>query len=110
MNCRSGCKTQDHASYASCLRAARVTVNATMGSQLAGMYDKTKADLSAYENARRNGIQPGGTTVEKVRQAEAASRTLGRPYDANSMPPADMIVNKNTARFVNTEEDRKSVV
>lgn len=104
MTCRSGCKTQDHPDYATCLRAARVTVTATLGSSFAGMYEKTKADLGAYEAARRHGIQPGGTTVEKVREAEAATRLLGKPYDANTMPPANMIVNKNTARFVNTED------
>jgi hypothetical protein len=101
MSCRSGCKTKDHDSYAQCLRAANATVTATTSSSLQGMWSKTKSDLTAYETARRNGIQPGGTTVEKVRQAEDASRHLGRPYDANTMPPADMIVNKNTARFVN---------
>ena len=68
---------------------------------MASMWSKTKTDLAAYETARRNGIQPEGTTIEKVRQAEVASRHLGRPYDANIMPPASMIVNKNAARFVN---------
>lgn len=102
-NCRTGCRTKDHDSYAECLRAASPTINATATSSLASMYQKTKTDLAAYETARRNGIQPEGTTVEKVRQAETASRRLGRPYDANTMPPASMIVNKNTARFVNAE-------
>lgn len=100
-NCRSGCRTKDHSSYAECLRSANPTINATLVSNLSGMWSKTKGDLAAYEAARRNGIQPEGTTVEKVRQAEAASRRLGRPYDANTMPPASMIVNKNAARLVN---------
>lgn len=68
------------------------------------MWSKTKRDLAAYKTARANGIQPEGTTVEKVREAEAATRRLGRPYDANTMPPANMIVNKNTARFVNASD------
>ena len=68
------------------------------------MWDKTKRDLSAYRTARANGIQPEGTTVEKVREAEAATRNLGRPYDANTMPPPNMIVNKNSARFVNASD------
>lgn len=102
-NCRTGCKTKDHSSYAECLQAANPTINATVTSGLASMWSKTKSDLAAYETARRNGIQPEGTTVDKVRQAETASRRLGRPYDANTMPPASMIVNKNTARFVNAE-------
>ena len=70
---------------------------------MANVWSKTKADLAAYETARRNGIQPENTTVEKVREAEHASRMLGRPYNADTMPPANMIVNKNTARFVNAE-------
>lgn len=102
-NCRTGCKTKDHSSYAECLQAANPTINATVTSGLASMWSKTKSDLAAYETARRNGIQPEGTTIDKVRQAETASRRLGRPYDANTMPPASMIVNKNAARFVNAE-------
>lgn len=103
-NCRSGCQTKDHDSYAECLIAANVTINATTVSPLKSMYEKTKTDLSAYGTARRNGIQPEGTTVEKVRQAENASRSLGRPYNANVDPPASMIVNKNAARFVNATD------
>ena len=103
-NCRSGCYTKDHDSYAECLISANVTISATAVSPLKSMYEKTKTDLSAYGTARRNGIQPEGTTVEKVRQAENASRALGRPYNANVDPPASMIVNKNAARFVNATD------
>ena len=103
-SCRSGCLTQDHASYAECLRAANVTVTAVVNSPFQGMYEKTKTELSAYQTARANGIQPEGTTIEKVREAETATRRLGRPYDANTDPPANMIVNKNTARFVNASD------
>ncbi len=104
MTCRSGCMSQDHVSYSDCLRSANVRVTATVNSALQPMWEKTKSDLSAYEAARRNGIQPEGTTVQKVREAESASRALGRPYDANTMPPANLIVNKDTARFVNASD------
>jgi hypothetical protein len=103
-SCRSGCKTQDHGSYSECLRAANVTVTAVMNSPLQRMYESTKKDLSAYKAARANGIQPEGTSLDKIREAETASRSLGRPYDANIDPPANMIVNKNTARFVNASD------
>jgi hypothetical protein len=96
--------SQDHVSYSDCLRSANVRVTATVNSALQPVWEKTKSDLSAYEAARRNGIQPEGTTVQKVREAESASRALGRPYDANTMPPANLIVNKNTARFVNASD------
>ena len=99
--CRSGCKTQSHASYSECLQSANVRVTATINSPMQFAWEKTKQDTAAYAAARANGIQPAGTTLEKVREAETASRVLGRPYDANTMPPANMIVNKNTARFVN---------
>jgi hypothetical protein len=65
------------------------------------MYEKTKTDLAAFREARRHGITPGGTTVEKVRDAKAATELLGRPYNASVDPPADMIVNKQSANYVN---------
>ena len=103
-SCRSGCRTQDHASYSECLRSANVTVTATINSPLQGMYEKTKTDLSAYRTARSHGIQPENTSVEKVREAESATRRLGRPYNAEKDPPAAMIANKNAARFVNASD------
>ena len=104
MSCRSGCITRDHASYAECLRSARVRVADTINSPNHWMFDQTKKDLAAYGNARAAGIQPGGTSVEKVRQAEAATNMLGRAYNANTDPPADMITTKTAAKFVNWKE------
>ena len=101
MACRTNCATQDHGSFGACARAANIKINAVMVSPQRSMFDKTKMELSAYDAARRNGIQPEGTTINKVRAAENASRALGRPYNADTDPPANMIVNKNTARFVN---------
>lgn len=100
-NCRSGCREQNHDSYAECLLAANVTVNSVINSPLQGVWEKTKGDLAAYRVARANGIQPESTTVAKVREAEAATKKLGRPYNAQTDPPAHMIVNKKTAKFVN---------
>ena len=101
MACRSNCATQDHETFGACARAANIKINAVMVSPQRPMFDQTKMELSAYDAARRNGIQPEGTTINKVRAAENASRALGRPYNADTDPPANMIVNKNTARFVN---------
>ena len=104
MSCRSGCITRDHASYAECLRSARVRVADTINSPNQWMFDQTKKDLAAYGKARAAGIQPGGTSVEKVRQAEAATNMLGRAYNANTDPPADMITTKTAAKFVNWKD------
>ena len=101
MSCREGCKTKDCASYAECLRSANPTVSSITKSSLKGMYEKTKKDLTAFNEARQYGITPGGTTKEKVDQAKAATKMLGRPYNASQDPPAHMIVNKQAAKFVN---------
>jgi hypothetical protein len=100
MNCRSGCKTKDHETYGQCLSAANIRAAATMNNPFSS---DVKKELSAYRSARVNGIQPEGTTMNKVREAESASRALGRPYNANVDPPANLIVNKNTARFLNAD-------
>lgn len=101
MTCRSGCREGGHATWGECARAANLKVSAVMESEHTDAWRKTETDLAAYRTARANGIQPGGTTVEKVRQAENATRLLGKPYDADTMPPANMIVNKATAAVAN---------
>lgn len=105
MSCRTGCRTKDHASYAECLRAARVTVDSVINSSMQLMYEDTKKDLRAYEAAKANGLVPAGTTRTKVKEAEAASRLLKRPYDASAGdPPPSMITSKTAAKFVNWKE------
>jgi hypothetical protein len=104
MACRSGCRTKDHATYTECLRAANVQMPAVLTSPLASMYDTTKRELSAYQRARAHGIQPEGTTTEKVAAAEKATEMLGRPYNAEVDPPARMIETKTAAKFVNWKE------
>lgn len=101
MTCRSGCVTKDHGSYAECLQSANVTVSAVINSPLQSVYENTKADLRAYAAAKANGIQPSGTSREKVHAAEAASNLLGRPYNAHKDAPAPMVQTKTHARLVN---------
>ena len=52
-------------------------------------------ELDAYAEARANGIQPAGTSMQKIQEAIKASETLGRPYDAGKMPPAKHINKKS---------------
>lgn len=35
------------------------------------------AELDAYRNARRQGIQPAGTTMQKIREADEISQRTG---------------------------------
>lgn len=101
--CRTGCKTRDHLSYADCLADINVG-SGYMNSSLAPVFDQTKRDLKAYATARANGIWPSSTTEAKVRDAERASRLLGRPYDSGVDAPSSKIVNQATARYSNMKD------
>lgn len=75
-NCRSGCKTQDHASYAECCRAAApITKNSTQSAD--SMYHReavNATEINEYKAARAQGIQPATTKLPDIRQAVAASQ------------------------------------
>ena len=53
--------------------------------------NKYNKEMDAYKEARRQGIQPGGTTMQKIEAAHKASEALGKPYNGNSMPSAEKI-------------------
>ena len=53
--------------------------------------NKYNKEMDAYKEARRQGIQPGGTTMQKIEAAHKASVALGKPYNGNSMPSAEKI-------------------
>jgi hypothetical protein len=55
---------------------------------------KWTSELKAYKDARAQGIQPAGTTRAHIEQAYEASETLGKAYDADSMPKAKDITTK----------------
>ena len=61
---------------------------------------KWEGELQAYRDARRQGIQPAGTTMEKIVAAEKASENLGRAYNAEKDPNARHI-DKKTAKTIN---------
>ena len=85
MACRTGCVTKDHNSYAECLRAGAPRI-AYCNSANGHDFTKQKrldADLSAYRDARSQGIQPSGTSRPQVEAAVAISDKAGRAYDAS---------------------------
>ena len=55
---------------------------------------KWTAELKAYEDARRQGIQPNGTSMAQIQAAHKASEALGKPYDGDTMPKAHQINQK----------------
>ena len=81
-NCTSGCKTRDHRSYAECLRDKNTrTYLAAPSRGLDGTTQKRwDAELGRYYEARREGIQPDGTTMPKVMEAIKLSDAAGAAY------------------------------
>lgn len=57
---------------------------------------KWDGELQAYRDARAQGIQPSGTRMKDVVAAHKASETLGKAYNAETMPKTNNI-NKKTA-------------
>lgn len=80
--CTSGCKTKDHASYGECLQDKGVrTYLASPSKGLDGTTQKKwDHELDLYRKARKEGIQPDGTTLNKVTQAMKASDKVGAAY------------------------------
>jgi hypothetical protein len=55
---------------------------------------KWTSELQAYRDAKAQGMQPGGTSRAHVEAAYAASETLGKPYNSETMPKAHQITKK----------------
>ena len=52
------------------------------------------SELYAYKEARRQGIQPEGTTKKQIEAALKASETLGTAYNAETMGASNKITKK----------------
>lgn len=78
-SCGKGCAT-----FGACLRNKRLNIGYCRSA--AGM-DKTRQDkwdkeLDAYRSARAEGIQPDGTTMDKITKAKRISDETGIAYGA----------------------------
>lgn len=78
-NCRSGCKTQDHANWGECARAANFSITDPLANAVS---KQANAELNAYRNARKQGIQPRSTKMHDIKAAVMASDTLGKAVQA----------------------------
>ena len=91
--CRTGCPTQDHATWGECARAANLRVAyCGVGGGDATAQKRWDADLALYRSARAQGIQPEGTTRAKVMRAvkasDAAGAAFGRDFHVAAPAPA----------------------
>ena len=85
MACRTGCPTQDHANWGECLRASNLEFGTgDANSNVTLPKKKFEAELQAYRDARRQGIQPTGTSMAKVQQAVELSNKVGKAFDGDT--------------------------
>jgi hypothetical protein len=64
-------------------------------SQKAMPNKKWDGELNEYKNARKQGIQPAGTSMAAVQEAYRASEVLGKAYDADTMVNTKVINKKS---------------
>lgn len=77
--CRTGCPTQDHESWGECARASNIGVS---NDPIAAAIKNTDRELSAYRDARKQGIQPASTRMKDIQKAVRASDLIGRAAQA----------------------------
>ena len=78
-NCRTGCRTRDHASYGECLRAANPVVN--LKATPNNSWDR---ELETYRDARSQGVQPASTRMADTQRALDISDKTGVAFDAGA--------------------------
>lgn len=67
----------DYPSYGAYLRSKNLSIDTG--------YDGRKAwdaEITAYKEARRQGVQPAGTKMQQIQDAMIVSDTAGKAYDA----------------------------
>lgn len=69
MSCRSGCRSQDHASWGQCARDMGLQI----GDLGRGVAASTDRRLNAYASAKAQGIQPQGTKLSDSLNAMRAA-------------------------------------
>lgn len=81
--CRTGCPTQDHATWGECARAAQFKVAyCGIGGGDATAEKKLQKELSEYRAAKKQGIQPATTSTRDIRKAVEISNRTGTAFQA----------------------------
>lgn len=78
--CTAGCPVGGHQSWGECLRAKGVSINPNlMDTSKQKSWDR---ELDNYESARKQGIEPAGTSQKKIDEAMKLSDASGVAYKA----------------------------
>lgn len=87
-NCRSGCKTQDHADYGDCLQAANFGFAGCFPTRQGWDKDKEKRDnkeIESYWAATKQGIEPRSTRQHDIDKAVQISNEAGKAFDGTNL-------------------------
>ena len=84
MACTSSCPTKDHESWGACVKAKNLKTAYCQDWKGADATRQKKADksLDAYQQARKEGMQPKTTQVRDVQHAIQQSDKTGTAYKA----------------------------
>ena len=83
-NCRTGCPTQDHASWGECARQSSMRIayaNSANGSDYTAQ-KRWDRELDSYAEARSQGIQPKTTKSRDIQAAVEISNKTGTAFNA----------------------------
>ena len=90
-NCTSGCRTKNHKSWGECMRSKHAIIAYSgIGGGDATAAKRWDNELSAYRDARAQGIQPDGTTMPRIEAALRASDEAGAAYGRDFSVAAPM--------------------
>lgn len=86
MACTSGCKTQDHASYAECLRAKspRIAYARSVDGADFTRQKKWDREVARAKSLMSQGILPDNTFGPALDKAERISQSTGEAYRADA--------------------------
>lgn len=81
MTCRTGCPEPGaHSSWGACARASRIQI----GDLQAEVQKRWDRELGAYQDARRQGVQPSGTSLAQTQAAMELSERTGTAFNATT--------------------------
>ena len=88
-NCTSSCKTQDHATYAECLKSNMPMIAPSAKPSSTGWdmerVKKDNKELDSYYSAVRQGIEPISTKQKDIDTAVKISNETGSAFDGNKL-------------------------
>lgn len=80
--CSTGCPTQDHPDWGSCVRSKRLQTADVTAHQFNTSLYHTQDE---YRRAREDGLQPENVTMSAINEARRLSDALGKPYRADKV-------------------------